>query len=604
MIRLYFAALAFVTTTALYAQTPAELLRQAVENKLRITPEEAMRQYQKARALQRGETPQRSVQAGEKESVVSNDDEVESEVHAAINPTDTNNIIVSPINQASTGLTCPIYYTRDFGKTWNKSDFVTTPHVVNTTVLGGGDPIIVFDDSGKAYMSWIHLYAIGGNFATLYVGMYWAYSTDGGETWTRETNGAIGHGKIAEEFFDKQWMVVDRTNSPYRGTLYTALYHPKQDGIEIAVAVKPANSASFNPVLSTVSSSDFALVQFAQADVDPQGNLHVTFFGSKNNQDYALWHSISTDGGKMFSTPAKITDTHVPRFSADEKTPNITGISNDRFYPCPQFVIDKSNTASQGNLYMTWTANGIQTRGADGLDIYFSRSTDNGKTWSTPTVINDDPKGSGLHQFYPSMIVNDKGILTVTWYDRRNDANNAETHYYMTHSLNGGISFTKNTQVSTTPSNFSYIGRRNNRFGIGEYTQVVTTDNYAIPVWADGRANNGQIDIYAAFMPIQAGGATTVESVAAISEHIAMHDLTPNPAEQNTAVRFTTDQRATMQLHVTDIRGEEALPVVETTVDAGEHVLNLDISTLASGSYYVHLHTPFGKLMKTLKVVR
>lgn len=253
---------------------------------------------------------------------------------------------------------------------------------------------------------------------------------------------------------------------------------------------------------------------------------------------------------------------------------------------------------------MAWTANGITKRGTDGLETYFSRSTDNGKTWSTPVVINDDPKGTGLHQFYPSMIVNNKGILTVTWYDRRHDPSNAETHYYMTHSLDGGLSFTKNVQVSTTPSNFNYIGTRNQRFGIGEYTQVVTTDHYAIPVWSDGRTNNGSINIYAAFMPLQAGGATTVESITAISEHIAVRELAPNPAEYTTTVQFSTDQTAAMQLHVTDLRGAEVLAPVQTTVEAGEHSINLDVSSLANGSYYLHVNTPFGRVLKTLKVVR
>lgn len=604
MVSLRIVALALLTTTTLYAQTPAELLRQTVENKMRITPEEAKRQYEKAQISLREGTQPHTIQAGENETVVSNDSDVESEVHAAINPTDTSNIIVSPIKQATGVLTCPIYYTKDFGKTWKKSNFTTAPHIANTTVLGGGDPIIAFDANGKAYMSWIHLYALGGNFNNLYVGMYWASSTDGGETWIREENDIIGHAKTTQEFFDKQWMVVDRTNSPYRGTLYTALYHPVSNKQEIAIAIKPANSSAFNPQLVPVSSSDFTLVQFAEADIDEQGNVHVTFFGSKNSRDYALWHSVSTNGGATFSTPVKVADAHVPRFSSDESNPNVVGISSQRFYPCPQFVIDKSNTASRGNLYLAWTANGMTTRGTNGLDIYFTRSTNNGKTWSSPTIINDDPEGSGLHQFYPSMAVNDNGVLTVTWYDRRNDPNNAQTHYYMAHSFNGGLSFTPNTQVSTVPSNFYTIGQKNNGFGIGEYTQVVTTNHYAIPVWADGRTNNGQLDIYAAFMPIQAGGVTTVERIASVSEHIALYELLPNPAQYMATVHFNTDQPMSLQLHVTDIRGEEVLPTVHTTVEAGEHALKLDISPLVNGSYYVHMTTPFGRLLKTLKVVR
>lgn len=70
-----------------------------------------------------------SLQSESSEQIVSFSNIVESEVHAAINPTNPNNIVVSPINQNTTNplsaITCPIYYSNDQGKTWQKSNFVT-----------------------------------------------------------------------------------------------------------------------------------------------------------------------------------------------------------------------------------------------------------------------------------------------------------------------------------------------------------------------------------------------------------------------------------------------------------------------------------------------
>ncbi|MBN1447599.1 MAG: T9SS type A sorting domain-containing protein, partial [Bacteroidetes bacterium] len=40
------------------------------------------------------------------------------------------------------------------------------------------------------------------------------------------------------------------------------------------------------------------------------------------------------------------------------------------------------------------------------------------------------------------------------------------------------------------------------RFGIGDYDKALSTSFYAIPIWSDGRSNNGDMNVYAAFVPI------------------------------------------------------------------------------------------------------
>ena len=109
--------------------TPEELLRQTVRNKIRISPEKVMERYLSSLPApppsSSGQGQQRIANAVQTdETVVSDDTEVESEVHAAVNPVDTANIIISPIRQAGSfpavDLTCPVYYTKDFGKTWKK----------------------------------------------------------------------------------------------------------------------------------------------------------------------------------------------------------------------------------------------------------------------------------------------------------------------------------------------------------------------------------------------------------------------------------------------------------------------------------------------------
>ena len=240
--------------------------------------------------------------------------------------------------------------------------------------------------------------------------------------------------------------------------------------------------------------------QFSFLDVDANGNVHITFSGVTSNGVY-FFHTVSEDGGKTYSNPVVISQYYGTEINAGAKE-DVIGINYGRLYPCPQLAIDKSGGANAGNLYFTWTANGISSNIGQGLDIYFSKSTDNGKTWSQPMVVNDDEKNDNTQNYYSSLAVNEDGVVALVWYDRRDDPQNTLTHYYIAYSFDGGNTFTKNVPISTAATDFTYIGQNNGNFGIGEYNQTVMTKGYAIPVWADGRTNDGNINIYSAFVPI------------------------------------------------------------------------------------------------------
>jgi Neuraminidase (sialidase) len=72
---------------------------------------------------------------------------------------------------------------------------------------------------------------------------------------------------------------------------------------------------------------------------------------------------------------------------------NVNGIDNDRLYPSPYTVIDKSNTSNKGNIYVSFTASGIETTSGNANDVYLARSTDNGYNWSKPFRVHDDAEG-------------------------------------------------------------------------------------------------------------------------------------------------------------------------------------------------------------------
>ena len=61
---------------------------------------------------------------------------------------------------------------------------------------------------------------------------------------------------------------------------------------------------------------------------------------------------------------------------------------------------------------------GAGTNGDHG-DIFYTRSTNNGKTWSAAKKLNTDPDAQFKEQWMPSLSATSDGKVTASWYDRR-----------------------------------------------------------------------------------------------------------------------------------------------------------------------------------------
>lgn len=527
----------------------------------------------------------------------------ESEVHAVINPLDSNNIVLCPIKHASTGLVLPIYYTKDFGQTWNLSSFNPFPKDSRAKVIGGGDPMFSFDSNGRLYFSWIDLYYTKSLSDTTYWGLFWAYSDDGGATWIRPKNDIIGfsYGFYLQSYFpevyDKEWMVTDMTNSPYKNTVYIS-YVKMQSTIKkeyIVLKKKRSNSNAFDSLDVAVSDNSFLDVQFTNITVDAHGHVHIIFWGSKDKISYGIWHSVSIDGGISFSTPNLI--------SAAQKLTYIKGVQTTRLYPCTQLVSDATNS----NLYATWTTTGTNSAGNSGADIYFSRSVDEGTNWSNPIIVNDDNKSGGpKDQFYSSIVVNKKGIITLTWYDGRyssSNSSNNDIRYFMAKSKNGGVSFENNFSISTIPTDFGTVGLKNNSFGIGEYNQVLTTNSYAIPVWSDGRKNDGNLDIYVAFVKLDSS-YVGMNDISVVSDKIRLEKIFPNPASDEINLSLYLKKTTKISVTIYDILGKEVKTVNPGKLSGGINIQVINISDLNTGKYLMLLESDFGNISRSFSIFR
>ncbi len=97
------------------------------------------------------------------------------------------------------------YRSTNGGLTWTESN------LVSNTLGVWGDPVVLFDSLGNLYYAHLSNPISGWWIDRIVV----QKSTDNGLTW----NDGVGIGQgIQPQAQDKEWLAVDHTQSPYRGT--------------------------------------------------------------------------------------------------------------------------------------------------------------------------------------------------------------------------------------------------------------------------------------------------------------------------------------------------------------------------------------------------
>jgi hypothetical protein len=114
-----------------------------------------------------------------------------------------------------------------------------------------------------------------------------------------------------------------------------------------------------------------------------------------------------------------------------------------------------------GKLHLVY-ANNVS---GGGYDILY-KSTTNYASWPTAKRLNTD--SGAAHQYHPTLSLapgSSGDIVTVSFYDRRDDPKNCLSHVYSTRSLNGGGTWSANGKVTAAASDFT-----GNSNGPGDYS--------------------------------------------------------------------------------------------------------------------------------------
>ncbi len=315
-----------------------------------------------------------------------------------------------------------IYVSHDGGRTWRNE------RAGNPLGRTQGDDVVTFAAPGVALHTYISFLGIRvPNPARAENGIFVTRTDDGGVTWSNPV-AAVDHANTVLPFEDKPWIAADGD------TVYIAWTRFDEYGItdpscrtHIVVARSADGGKTFamlRPISDSpgncIDSDD--TVEGAVPAIGVDGRVHVVWSGPKG-----LVHDSSADGTTWGE------DRVVSNNPGGWDIP-IPGIT--RHNGMPVTMVDRGNGPGRGTIYVNW----IDERNDD-PDVFVTKSTDHGATWSAPVRVNTDPSKNGAVQFFTWMAVDPSdGSVNVLFYDRRGRAG-TRSGLTLARSTDGGATF-------------------------------------------------------------------------------------------------------------------------------------------------------------------
>jgi len=257
-------------------------------------------------------------------------------------------------------------------------------------------------------------------------------STDGGASWTlnptgaqipaddREWIAADGASKVCISYHDLATFNIDVDCSYDAGLTFTQ--HALPGAIDAAHAFLIQNNQIGNLAIDPVSHVVYQVL----AGISTAGQAACGFVGTCKYD--AVWMAVSTDGGETF-TDYPIYVGPSDRVGYNHQFPNVT--------------VDRA-----GGVYAVFS---------DDHDVYYSFSTDRGRTWSAPIRVNRPPVKTAI---FPWAVAGDAGKLDIVYYGTSYDGRetspdtyppSVDWYAYFAQNLNATEPHSRFTQVQATP---------------------------------------------------------------------------------------------------------------------------------------------------------
>jgi hypothetical protein len=344
------------------------------------------------------------------------------------------------------------------GTSWTASSpsFGVTPN---------GDPLTAYDSLGNLYYETM----FGG-----VTGCKVIRSTDNGATWTPAVTSVSGN--------DKNWLACDQTMGPYANYVYTCM-----------TPGNFARSTDFGATWTTTRTFSGQTLPGMMVAVGPNvlggnnisgGCVYVVTHSGSNGAGIYTFH-VSTDGGLTFTQKSS------NQFSNYIGT-EVGGRSTVQFMRCrpyPMIAADNSFGPYRGRFYLVYASNNPAGNG-NKSDIFLRYSTDQGATWTSPRIVNDDVNSQNNFQFHPAIWCDkETGRLYIKFYDTRRVPTSDSMDVYATYTDDGGETFAPNQRLTNRTFRINFTNATTATYR-GDYDAISSNRIAAMACWTDFRNSN------------------------------------------------------------------------------------------------------------------
>jgi hypothetical protein len=402
------------------------------------------------------------------------------------------------------------------------------------------EPSIAADDSGRVYLLWNHYVGFGGADTgdpdpscpeCPSPHMVIQISNDNGATW------GLPHALApSEQRQDDPQIVVDAGDGQ---TVYAAYMEGNKSSI--VVARSDNFGLTFEPVVVEEIKRGLDKIALAARD----GHVYVVYHSKQK-----IFASFSHDGGETWETAQPI---HNTNSDFGESLPSGAAIDSEG---TAYFAWNGVNRPGQAkgtiNLYVTSTDDGGETWttsvvdqsdaplpcgcggwdywgaqmaiGVDDLDrvyvlwnandvkygphrMFFAVSTDGTETWSAPVDVSEAP--AGANNVFPALVATGDRDVRIAWQDDRNGFDEggndptARWNTYYRHSIDGGTTWTDETQLSAYVAGFTYKFDATAELGdgylqpYGDYFELdIDNLDKTVALWGEGNSYIGPGNVW------------------------------------------------------------------------------------------------------------
>lgn len=484
-------------------------------------------------------------------------DNFETETSVAISRNNPKLIVAGANDDAMYQLGMVAYVTSNGGTSWATRRL---PVVEHEFMIAGGDPVIVPDEAGGFYYSYLSY-----DFTFQWSDIQIAHSSNGVNWQTRSP--IAKRSSAASILEDKQWMAVDREHeSPFFGRIYMVWrrFNFQNNTVMQLMSFSDDKAATW----STPRPLNVPYDQFAFIRVGKGGTVFISATFGDQTGDGQHGFLVSTDGGESFTEHA------VANYEGyqigNSGRGMLKGNLGFRAFPYTSFDVDPISN----EIFLVGGTYNDQHNIAD-LKYYYS--SNGGQDWDEFSFIaTSNFRGD---RFMPAVAFDrDTRTAWATYFSSEHDGGENElTKVYLARLTSEGIARIDTIQdeefdpvmaLQSTGSEY-----------IGDYIGSDASQGTHVSIWSQSPPGKNDAEVYGAITSTQVsqGHVNTVHSLP-----FELSEVLEQPVSSRLAFQVTGEaQNVSITLY--DARSSK---LSTHTVSLTSDRFDLDVTSLPSGFYY------------------